>query len=720
MTATLHDHEHREPVDAALTHGLSGHYQLRARLGEGGYGEVYEAWDTQLCRSVAIKCIKHVGGRSPGADVMREARLAASLRHAAFVKVYSLEDDSRSHCIVMEMVDGRTLKEVLADGAVDMPTALEWVGQIARAMREAHASGMVHGDLKPSNIMVEPGGNVRILDFGLAVRHDMLATITLPQTELQGTIAYMAPERLLGAALDAQGDVYALGLILYELVCGVRPFAGLNGLALAAVQVQSSSDGWSYPPHVGAPLIALIRVMTARKPSQRLRGMEEVLAGLAHLAGTGAPAQAARRRRPTRRALTACGGLLALALLAGAAWRFMPAIASFQRALTPYSEALELERGLAGLKLFDRPGSLESAGQHFSRILEHSPDNAAAVAGMSLVYSLRYAGDRQDKIWLQKADAGAQQALKLNDQLALSHIASGWVLDHQGRSDLAMQAHERAMRLDPVNFFAWYGKVQVLRHARRHAQALKSLALAMPRFPQERVFTDELGSVYYEQADYANAEQAFRRSIALQPDAVVAYANLSATLLSQNRGDEALGVLQQGLQVRASAKLYCNLGNALFLRGDYVGAAQAFENAVSPTRGSPGEYLNWANLADTLLWIPGREEQARLAYERARRLLAPLLERAPNDVLLVSRMGLYSARAGEKAEALALMARAVALAPGAADVLFRAGLAYELLGYRSMALEAITKARRAGYPAKFIEAEPDLAALRRDPAYHLD
>jgi serine/threonine-protein kinase len=177
-------------------------------------------------------------------------------------------------------------------------------------------------------------------------------------------------------------------------------------------------------------------------------------------------------------------------------------------------------------------------------------------------------------------------------------------------------------------------------------------------------------------------------------------------------------VLQRGLQLRPNSRLYTNLGNILFLRGDYVGAADAFENAVSPVHGDPGSYFKWANLGDTLLWIPGRAQEARRAYDKARRLLAPRLERAPNDVVLVSRMALYTARAGGKTDARTLAARAVELAPDSADVQFRAGLTYELLGQRTLALAAISKALNLGYPLKYVEAEPDLVALRRDPAYH--
>jgi eukaryotic-like serine/threonine-protein kinase len=722
--------------EATRRRGQPGHYEFRARLGEGGFGEVYEAWDARLHRGVAIKTLRH--GGSAGTDLVREARLAASLRHPAFVRVHAVEDDGTGQFIVMELVHGRTLKQILQEGTAPVSTALGWVSQIAEAMRDAHASGLVHGDIKPSNLMVDDDGRVRILDFGLALRHDALATETVSlgttastgQTDPQGTIAYMAPERLQGATPDPRADVYALGVILYELVCGTRPFATLHGLALAAALVQTSSDGWDYPDSLDTPLIALIRAMTARQPEQRIGSMDEIVRRLAELTGDvasqtkGRATPAMRRHRFPRVAKLAAGALLTVAVGGIAWWKGEPHLAtlgtSMHQALTPYSEALEMEQGLAALRFFDRPGALEAAQRHFERILTRTPDNAAAVAGISLVDSARYGSDRQDETWLQKADASAQQAMRLNDQLALAYVASAAVHEGQGRFDDAISACDRALRLDPSNHFAWYIKAETLRRARRYPEARATLAAAFRRFPRERVFVDELGSVEYEQGNDTAAEQLFRRSIGLEPDAVVAYANLAATLLRENRTDEAARVLQQGLQLRPYGNLYVNLGNVLFLRGDYVGAADAFRNAVSSRQGDPGSYLNWANLADTLLWIPGRGPEARQAYEKARRLLAPLLKRAPNDVLLVSRMGLYSARAGDATRALELAERAIALSPDSADVQFRAGLSYELLGKRTLALSAITKALRLGYPLKFIEAEPDLVGLRRDPGYSID
>lgn len=697
------------------------HYELRERLGEGGFGQVFKAWDEKLCRAVAIKRLTGPAAAQPTADLLREARLAASLKHPAFVRVHAIEEDGGRPFIVMELVDGITLQKLAAQGPLGEAKALDIIYQAAQAMDEAHSSGLVHADLKPSNLMVEPKGAVRILDFGLAAHADMQATTSMAQLDPQGTIAYMAPERMLGSAPSRAGDIYALGVILYELVNGARPFASLGGLALAAAQMQSSSSQWPFPEQVRPELAALVREMTEREPQRRPASMREVCNRIDALRRGEAGAWQPRRRRFAvpglprvgRRSRIAIGAAVAAIALSAGWYEREAAIAM----LTPYSESATMRDGLAALRVWDRQGSLDTAIAQFNNVLSHNPNSAAAAAGLSLAYCFRYIGDRTDDIWLQRADAAAQRAVQLDDQLALAHTAGAWVADRKGNSSTALERFDRALSLDPNELWALTGKSHALLRARRFDEARAIAEHGRTISPRERIFADALGAIYFAQANYKGAEEAFRESIRIEPDAATAYANLNAALLRQNRSDEALQVLQQGLHVRPNANLYTNLGNALFQRADYIGAARAFELAVSPDKGKPDSYLNWANLADTLLWIPGRAEEARKAYARAIQLLEPRLKRLPNDVSLSSRMGLYSARVGDRARASEMSRRALAMAPDNADVRFRAALVFELGGDRKSALAEIAAAKRLGYPVSFIEAEPDLAALRQDPHY---
>ena len=255
---------------------ISGHYEVRRLLGEGGFGHVFEAWDAKLCRSVALKRLK------PQADVLHpeklinEARLAASLNHAAFVRIFAIEGQGTSQSIVMELVEGQTLGQFMHSGKADLQAALDIAYQIADAMDEAHAMDLVHGDSKPSNLMLEANGKVRILDFGLARHIDPQATQTTTLCDLQGTIAYMAPERLMGRLPDTRGDVYALGAMLYEMLAGQRHFAHLNGLALAAAHMQATEPWPDLPDSVPPAINALVRAMTAHDPAERPRTMRDV------------------------------------------------------------------------------------------------------------------------------------------------------------------------------------------------------------------------------------------------------------------------------------------------------------------------------------------------------------------------------------------------------------------------------------------------------------
>lgn len=704
-----------------------GHYELRRLLGEGGFGQVYEAWDAKLQRSIAIKRLKPALLADHSDNLLDEARLAASLRHPAFVKIFSIDGDAGQQSIIMEYVDGSTLRQSTHSRRLPEAEVLDIVRQVADAMEEAHAAKLIHGDIKPSNLMLEASGMVRIMDFGLARKIDPQSTESVVfNEETQGTIAYLAPELLMGARPGERSDVYALGMVMYELLAGERPFAHLSGLALAAAYIQSSSALWPFAPETSPAVAALVRAMTAREPDQRLPSMKAVREAAKAISDgsavalpqvAGGPWYGARLLASLRQRRTALW--LAGALAAAFGVGLFTMSTDMGKKFAPFfSESAAMQAGMAGLRTFDRDDSVQTAIESFTSVLEHRPDHAAAAAGLAMAYVLRYAGDKRDDTLLQRADASAQLALKLNDQLAMAYAAQALVRYSQGKPDDALRLQEQALRLDPLDLFALNGRAEILISLRRFDEAERVILAAIKAYPRARALADVLGTLRYQQGNYQAAEQAFRRSIENEPDAVIAYANLSMALGRQNRLDEALQVLQQGLQIRPSGRLYTNLGNVLFNRGDYVGAAQAFEHAVSASKGRPNDYLRWANLADTLRWIPGRAADSRQAYREAVALLKPLLARAPSDTTLVSRMGLYSARVGDHQAAADLSRRAVQAAPDSADVRFRAAMAFELTGDRDSALAELKIAQARGYPPNLISSEPDLMALRRDPRYH--
>lgn len=710
------------------------HYQLGESLGEGGFGQVFRAWDSKLHRHVAIKYLKNV---TRGVDLVKEARLAASLQHPAFVKVHALEQADESQAIVMELVPGRTLRQLMETEPPSIQQVLEFIRQIAQAMQEAHAAGLIHGDLKPSNLMVEPGGVVRILDFGLATQADRDATTSLVQSDPQGTIAYMAPEILTGSSLHPSSDIYALGVIFYELLTGGRPFSKLSGLPLAAALMQSNSEQWPWPDHLPFSLRQLVRIMTARQVDQRISCMQDVVVQCTHLAAVDPPSlssmsldlrslRIAALPDPTPREIDwkkfrssikrlSWAFLLIVGLFS--VWYSQPYWKQISVNLQAYSEAKEMQGGLQALAYFDQQEMLDEAEQHFQRILSRTPEHAAAIASLSLVYSYRYANAGRDIGLLQKAEANAQRALKLNDFLALCHIANAKVFSLRDQFPQALAELERGLALDPNSYLAWHLRIDVLIRAKRLDEALQLATQAAQRFPQERLFPEQLAQLYALQANFKAALDAYDLSIKLKPDASSAYIGSAQILMRQNRGEDAVHVLQAGLNIRQGTELSTALGNVLFARGDYVGAAAAYESAVTLGKGNPNDDLGWAKLADTLSWLPGRSDAANKAYDKARALLAIRLNQSPNNADLLSRMALYSAKLGDSVDSLARLQKVLNLAPDSAEVQFRAAVSYEILGKRNEALLALAKARRLGYSTKAIEAEPELLALRRDPKY---
>lgn len=742
------------PHDAPV---LLGHYQLQASIGHGGMGLVYRARDSRLERDVAIKCLRRELFETHYIErFKREALLLAKLNHPNIVQIYDFIETPDQLALVMELVDGKNLHIHLREHLVSMGQRLKWLTQITEGLALAHDAGIIHRDLKTENILINRQGQAKITDLGIAKSQDFNATLT---DHIAGSYCSMSPEQAKGEEINFKSDLFSLGILAYQLLCGAHPFGDTrNKLQLMQrIISQPPASPQQHNPDLPLEAVHLLGQLLSKDYNNRPDNTHWVAAQFEKLKnliqesssvtddtqaiilplnnstksdhtqdhptfekGFGANNTAAKKSRKfaKKNKIILSLGLLSALITMTVIWQLqspkngdniLPTVST-----EPYSQTREFNNGIEALKQFDRPGSLDAAEKSFNNILQHTPENAAAVAGLSLVHSYRYSGDHEDPIWLQKADASAQQALKLNSQLALANIAMGYVATIKSEHDKAFDSFEKALTLEPTNIFAWRGRLTALRSAQQFEKAIQVAQLSMEKFPQERFFADELGAIYMDQHNYIKAEEAFRLSIQLQPDAVYAYAALNVALAYQNRTEEALQVLQQGLQIRSSYALYTNLGNTLFIQGDYVGAATAFEAAVSPDKGNPGNYLGWANLADTLRWIPGREKDAEKFYRKARDLLTPEFERRKDDVTIVSRMALYSARLNDHAQAAPLLSRVIVLAPKNASVQFRAGLAYELLGEREAAITALTEAVNLGYPLKLIQAEPDLLNLRRE------
>ena len=267
------------------------HYRIIEKLGEGGMGVVYKAEDTRLERMVALKFLSpHIlGDKNDRTRFIHEAKAAASLNHPNICTVHAIEEVDGDLFIAMELVDGEDLRTRLRAGVLDVDDALSIASQVADGLAVAHSAGIVHRDIKPANIMLTPDGLVKIMDFGLA-RAPGGAQLTVTGTTV-GTVAYMSPEQARGRAVDHRTDLWSLGVMLYEMVTGGRPFKGDHDQAIIYSILNDEPPPVSKSrPDASAELDSVVRALLAKSPSGRCESAEEVAADLRRLtAASSAP-----------------------------------------------------------------------------------------------------------------------------------------------------------------------------------------------------------------------------------------------------------------------------------------------------------------------------------------------------------------------------------------------------------------------------------------------
>ncbi|MGZ7080570.1 MAG: protein kinase domain-containing protein, partial [Thermoanaerobaculia bacterium] len=307
-----------------------GHYLVVERIGAGGMGEVYEAQDTRLHRQVALKVVR----RDVASDAVRRQRLereasaAAMLNHPHVVTLHSLEEHESVLFLTMELIDGATLADTIPPRGFPLDRLLPLAIQLADALAAAHGCGIVHGDLKPANIMVTRDGAIKVLDFGLSkiaiddAPGQSNTEALLAESGLRGTAPYMSPERIEGAIRDARSDIFALGVVLFEMSTGQRPFNGPTPMAtLTSILGDVPPLASDVNTGVSKDLARLVDRCLVKEPTRRRQSAADLRADLEDLARARVEQTPASglARRPRFRAWTALAGVVPLAF-AGMFW----------------------------------------------------------------------------------------------------------------------------------------------------------------------------------------------------------------------------------------------------------------------------------------------------------------------------------------------------------------------------------------------------------------
>jgi len=321
-----------------------GPYRIIDQIGAGGMGEVYRATDTKLGRDIAIKTLPSALAQEPDrlARFEREAKLLASLNHAHIGAIYGLDEHEGTQFIAMELVEGQTLAEKLKDGPLRVEDALHIGLQIAEALEAAHEKGVVHRDLKPANVMLTPDGVVKVLDFGLAKAfsgdpneaspaHSPALSVAMTQQGLiLGTAGYMSPEQASGQGTDQRADIWAFGVVLYEMLTGLPLFSGESVPHILAAVLQTEPDWNRLPKNVDPRLKLLLERCLEKKPRNRYHGISDARVDIERILKHPEVQQTYRASDvPSTRPLlasVAASVALTVAIMGLLAWNFWPVL----------------------------------------------------------------------------------------------------------------------------------------------------------------------------------------------------------------------------------------------------------------------------------------------------------------------------------------------------------------------------------------------------------
>ncbi len=698
------------------------HYRVTSKLGEGGMGAVYGAEDLQLQRPVALKFLSTQMAADPEARkrLVKEARAASRLNHPNIATIYEVDESEKTPFIAMEQVSGESLKQVLLRGALTPQQLLEVARQISEGLNEAHQAGVLHRDIKPGNIMLDPRGRVKILDFGLAVLAaserapgetvENFVTRTATVWSTGGTVPYMSPEQLRGEATDARSDIFSFGVMLYECLAGRLPFRGETSIdILHSILRQPPTPLRSQVPEISAEWEQLVERCLAKSPEQRFQTMGEVLEALKRV---GTPAERVEK---------------SLAVLYFENLSRAEEDEYFRDGITE-DIIIELSK-IKELRVFprsavlafrDKPATAPQVGQQLG---------AAYVLGGSL----RRAGDRLritaqlietrtgHSMWAERYDRQMEDVFAIQDEIAQNIAGAMQVM----LTEREKKAIKRAPTAD-VQAYDYYLRGRQYFHQFRKkgfdfARQMFARAIVIdPNYSRAYAGVADCCSflyMYYEssEANLKEADAASRKAVELAPDSAEAHASRGLAVSLKKQYDQ--GVLEFETAIRLDPKLfeaYYFYARARFAEGNLGEAARLFECASQVNRDDyQAPYLEGMCHAGL-----NHPTEADVAYRRALKIIERHLEMNPDDARALYFGAGALCQLGEKARSVEWAGRAMAVDPDDASVLYNVACVYALLNEVEKGIDCLEMSITSGMGQKeWIEHDPDLNSLRGHPRF---
>jgi serine/threonine-protein kinase len=690
------------PLEFPTGSTFAGRYTIIERIGAGGMGVVYKAIDTMLDGEVALKLMQPALAQMPGfiERFRREVRITRQITHPNICRFHDIGEVDAILYVSMEWIEGETLRQLLEQtGTLRDARALEIAEKIALALKAAHDKGIIHRDLKPANVMLDRRGNVFVLDFGLALQE---GSEDITETGvLLGTLAYMAPEQQRLQPLDARADLYALGLILREMLTGTRldPVPGLTSeirSVINPVLVPVLESLLAIDPAARCPSAA-----AARKLLRDAREHPGISTVVTHRT---LPAPGSRRRSwllPGIAGLaTALAAGLWIVLGPGSTDLDPRARVLFEQGMRALSEGIETARGA------------EEAITKFHQALDIEPDSAHLYAALGEANWLRYRLSRGE-VYREEAERAVTKAYELDprDPTVLEARAVGFI--ETGKFQAAKRELEAALERSPETATAWIYLSEVELAVGDHVAALEALRRAVKLAPGSYWAHVAMGRYHERFYEWDEATKAYRKASELRPDSPIAWNNLGAAHLQTGRTREAIPVFERSILLEDRASTRSNLGTAYYFLGRYEDAAGHYRRAIEL---QPDAAVHHANLGDALLKL-GRDAEYLEAYRRAAELAREAVARSPRDPHAQGTLALYCAKVLDAACALEAGAAAAELRPDDATITLNNAVLRAILGRDDECLEWLDRAVKLGATRSQIELTPELERFGANPGF---
>jgi serine/threonine protein kinase/Flp pilus assembly protein TadD len=677
-------------------------YTIVERIGAGGMGVVYKAIDTMLDDEVALKVIQPTLAEMPGyiKRFRREVRVTRQITHPNICRFHDIGEYQGILYVSMEWIEGETLRELLGKtGMLREGRALEIAEKIALALEAAHDKNIIHRDLKPANVMIDRRGNVLVLDFGLALER---GADEITETGVaMGTPAYMSPEQTGLEVIGPQADLYALGLILREMLTGTRldPVPGLTPAIRAAID----------------PLVVpVLESLLAERPEDRCpsaadarRMLRELLENPAISSVVSIKDKAPKRRSRLRLLYGAVGvvGVAAAIVL----WLVLKPPPS---ELHPEA-ARFYDRGLLYLEeQGETKDGLGAAIVQLNRALEYEPDSARIWAALGRAHWLQY-GLTRATVHREEAERAARRAYESEPSLPQVLNVRGLGFLQQGQYEAAVHELEESLEAEPG-----YGATWLLMGAARQArgeyvEALEAFRRAEELRPDSYAPQLYLGLYHQALGEYREAARFYEKATELKPDSARSWGNLGAAYLYTGRFEESVPLFERSLEIVESASTRSNLGTALYYLGRYEESVDHYRRAAAL---QPDHAIHRANLGDALFKLD-RSEEARIAYRKAADVALVRAQREPLSPDVQNDLALYCAKAGDESCALVAARTAAELQPRSAKVAFNNAVVRCVLRLDGPCLEWLERAVKLGTTRSEIQAQPELERLADHPRF---